>query len=1730
MPVIYNVNIEPTGKENQYRITWHNIEANTEDFFEQSAAVIMPDKIGWLWQQPQHQLDIGRKLFRFLDGDSRYLQRALDDASQKGESLQVNLRTCQQTADWPFELLTKDNTFLLPQRLHLVRYVSDWGIEKKIHPQERPLKLLFMTSTARDVMPELDFEQEEEAIFQITENLIIDMEIEDSGSLEGLRSHLEQEQYDVVHLSGHAGIDKSGHPYFVMEDETGYQHNVYPDELWNKALIENPPRLLFLSGCRTGETPDNSAAFSFAHLLVEKYHVPAVLGWGRSVVEKQANHATRMLLRELSRGKSILESIQRARYELLKGFPMAPNPAWPLLRLFSNGTPLDAIVKKGQRWQPKPQQLKHVYLEQSRVQVLAQGFVGRRRQLQTSLGALKQDGDKVGVLLLGTGGLGKSCLAGKICERFYDHTLIIVHGSFNTITLEAALTDAFIASQDEKGQQILSQKIDMTKKLGDLCATSFKEKNYLLLLDGFDQNLKGVEKGKPGPLLPEAEDLLKVLLHYLSFSGKKTQLIITSRYDFSLVKQGRNLVEERLSKVWLTSFQESEQRKKARELKNILNYPEESVVPQLLSAGYGNPRLMEWLDILVGRMASVESPQLMEAIKDKQEDFIRDHVLRELLQRASDELTRFLRWFSIYRRPVLGEGVELLTEKAGLGDWQELLQEGMGLSLIEHDQAHQSYQVTPLLREELLKAHKEHQASHEAAFEYYQKVYERQEPPDPILVEEWIFHSMGSGQEDVVSRRGVILVNQLRERLALKESRRVGEWILAEKNHDLNTGDDAILLNSLAATLRYMGDNQQAMRYIQQALEIDRAVYGKRHPKVASDLNNLGEVLRDLGKPNKAIDYYQQALEIYREVCGEEDHKLADTLNNLGMAMDSLGEYKKSLNYFQQALDIDSKVYGEEHQNVASRLNNLGSAWLDLGEYDKAIDYFQQALYIDRKVFGDKHPNIASRLNNLGSAWLDLGEYKKAIDYFQQALYIDREVFGDKHPNVASRLNNLGSAWLDLGEYKKAIDYFQQALNIDHGVYGDEHPVVAQELNNLGLAWDALGDYHKAIDYFQQALSIDRTAFGDEHPNVAQEINNLGKSWRALGETKKAIEYYEHALGIDYKIFGENHPKIATRFRNLGEAYLSLGKTQKAIDYFEQALSIDKAVFGNDHPNVASTMNYLGAALADSGENERALNYCQKSLSIAESVLGKKHPEVAKILNNLGSIYTKLGDEEQAANHLLEAHEIAFNYVGLEHPLSKNIALNLQNNISKLIRIEIEGVSGFLIDEKKEINLNIFNRSRILLNQIKIELDSSPEYDVCGKKFKCQIEKLGGLESKTLNIPLCVRETGKITLSLKLFDDYYRPAIVVYSYKGNPYTYGPAIMNNDNFFGREKEFTEITDEMFMDSGPHRLVIGVQRVGKTSFLNYLKNSLPDPVIPVYITLEDIPCPQEKDNDEIVAYKVLLDILMDELKKQKILDEKKVFPKELKYGYHFRQILSEIIEKIKINKKGFRLCLLLDEGDYILKIREAFQKTLRSTLHNLREDFRLILACSNDFREHVQESKSSPLRNIFRYTRINAFSEQELEELITVPAGRLGYYYNQKAIKSLKLLSGGHPFYCQALCWESFDIARKNKTKNITYQIVQKAKKTVIDKDEVRDKFIDGYWNFLKESKDDLHCLKNIIDQKEIDKTYNPRVQKLLDRQLIKKIDGEKYTIISELFKIWLYQLLRISIKEEDASEE
>jgi len=645
-------------------------------------------------------------------------------------------------------------------------------------------------------------------------------------------------------------------------------------------------------------------------------------------------------------------------------------PAWPLLRVFGGEMTMGALVVAGQKVKPKARQMKHRYLKEGQVRFLEEGFVGRRRQLQAGLKALTKDKDKTGLLLHGLGGLGKSCLAGKLCERFKDHHLVVVHGRLDAVSLEKALREAFIAARDEEGKEVLAQAKEITDKLADLCAGVFMERNYLFVLDDFEQNQDGYEMGQPGNLLLEAAEPLRTLLHYLPYSGKMTQLIITGRYRFSLSEEDKDLVADRLQDICLTSFKESEQWKKARELAHIIEFMDTDprLVGQLIGLGRGNPRLMEWIDTLVGELPEAEVEALIVAVQDQQEAFIRRHVLRELIGRGGEDVGVLLRRLSIFRRPVFKEGVEAAALAAGLHDWPAFLDRALDLGLVEFDQARSLYEVTPMLKAELAAALSADEclAAHRAGFDYYGRLCGSLEGIDPLLHEEWVFHALACNEEDVASAEGGRLVTALRERLAFRESQRVGEWVLATKKNPLATEHDAFLLNQLGYTIQQMGDNRAAIDYYTLALAIWEKVYGENHQDVAAALNNLGAAWQALGEPKKAIDYYTRALAIVLKAFGETHPYVASTLNNLGAAWQALGDNQKAIDYYTRALAIDERVYGHEHPNVAIRLNNLGGAYFALGDKKRARDYFKPAYTILKKFFGDQHPH-----SKIVKAWLD---------------------------------------------------------------------------------------------------------------------------------------------------------------------------------------------------------------------------------------------------------------------------------------------------------------------------------------------------------------------------------------------------------------------------------------------------------------------------------------------------------------------------------------------------------------------------------------------------------------------------------------------------------------------------------------------------------------------------------------------------------------------------------------
>ena len=294
---------------------------------------------------------IGKQLFFWLDGDGRWLSRGI--ANCRGEGLVIAIDTDQKLAHLPWEVLHDGEDFLV-KRVNPVVLPLRW-IEKEIEGfsvEARQLRVLFMATDPEDVQPKLEFEQEEARILADTRDFAVDLRVEESGCVSELGKVWSRyfNDFDVFHLTGHASITppeaeknptpnpspqarrgedlEANTPYFITETEIGERHETTAAEL-AEVFRFRFPKLVFLSGCRTGQAPDKGAVPSMAEALIAQ-GARAVLSWGRPVEDRTATAAAAHLYGKLAAGYQLAEALASTYQQLFKQNVRD----WHLLRLY----------------------------------------------------------------------------------------------------------------------------------------------------------------------------------------------------------------------------------------------------------------------------------------------------------------------------------------------------------------------------------------------------------------------------------------------------------------------------------------------------------------------------------------------------------------------------------------------------------------------------------------------------------------------------------------------------------------------------------------------------------------------------------------------------------------------------------------------------------------------------------------------------------------------------------------------------------------------------------------------------------------------------------------------------------------------------------------------------------------------------------------------------------------------------------------------------------------------------------------------------------------------------------------------------------------------------------------------------------------------------------------------------------------------------------------------------
>ncbi|WP_233467127.1 CHAT domain-containing protein [Dolichospermum flos-aquae] len=479
--------------------------------------------------QPEDYARIGQVLYNFLDGSERFLQKAIDEYSRDG--LVLAIATSEELAHLPWEILHDGKKFLVEKKPGIIlplRWNPDKSnpLEEQNQPKNSALNVLFMATSPIDSnLPELDFEEEEARILKATSGKPLSLIVEESGCLEEMHSLIEtyyqRNYFDVFHLTGHTG-EKDGNTYFITETELGEKKYSSAEDI-AEALGFPMPKLIFLCGCQTGYSPRKGTVQSMAEALLME-GANAVLGWGKKVSDKDATEAAANLYEKLSGGYTVIEAIATTYRTLIKN----KATGWHLLRFYVAKTLPGQLVERGQESIPRNSFTTEFFDSEGKVRVAnRESFIGRRRQLQNCLRSLKISSSEIGVLIHGMGGLGKSTIAARLCDRLSGHKKIVWWRQIDEPSLVKKLAD-HLQSQEQRtllrgNQEELKQRL---KRAFNTLGRS------VLVFDDFEWNLKPRDQGYV--LNPDAAEVLSALIWAIRNQENIThhRIIITSRYDF----------------------------------------------------------------------------------------------------------------------------------------------------------------------------------------------------------------------------------------------------------------------------------------------------------------------------------------------------------------------------------------------------------------------------------------------------------------------------------------------------------------------------------------------------------------------------------------------------------------------------------------------------------------------------------------------------------------------------------------------------------------------------------------------------------------------------------------------------------------------------------------------------------------------------------------------------------------------------------------------------------------------------------------------------------------------------------------------------------------------------------------------------------------------------------------------------------------------------------------------
>ena len=332
----------------------------------------------------------------------------------------------------------------------------------------------------------------------------------------------------------------------------------------------------------------------------------------------------------------------------------------------------------------------------------------------------------------------------------------------------------------------------------------------------------------------------------------------------------------------------------------------------------------------------------------------------------------------------------------------------------------------------------------------------------------------------------------------------------------------ASLLASISDVYGSLDQNRDAIRLREEALALERGLYGDASGQVVASLRLLGKKYAAIGDLEAAGAAIAEQLAIARNIYDPTAPELAAAEIDSALHLVAQGDYGRSGELLREAIEKLRASPEADPQTLIDALIASAERY-GMEESDAALAAIDEAAGIADRVFGPGSLQAALVRIRLASSMTMFGDFEASERNFREAIPVLESRLGEDHSSTLGALNNLGFLYHRRNDHAMAEEIHSELLKRRIAKRGTVHRAVGDSYQNLAGAITQLGRYDESVPLHREAYRIYKHVLNEDNfmialPLLSIAFAELQRNDPAAAEdaAREALSRFEATVGGSY--------------------------------------------------------------------------------------------------------------------------------------------------------------------------------------------------------------------------------------------------------------------------------------------------------------------------------------------------------------------------------------------------------------------------------------------------------------------------------------------------------------------------------------------------------------------------------------------------------------------------------------